>query len=307
MKQKKGGEKRSKASRILSTAVVILLAVVGLALILYPTVADRINQAMNGEAIEEYRRKAQAVDSNDYQEMLDAAREYNAALAEKTPYIGELTQEKRELYESLLDLTGNGIIGYIEVPKTKIYLAVYHGTGESVLQTGVGHLEASSLPVTGESVHTVLTGHSGLPSARLFTDLDQLEIGDTFTLYVLNETLTYRVEEMKRVLPEELENLRIEEGQELCTLLTCTPYGVNTHRLAVTGRRIETPSTETDEQTAEILPVKQALTSGWNWKFIILPPIVLAGMIVAVVLIRRKIRRRKKAMSGGSDPPARDV
>ncbi len=289
MKQQESIKKKKRHSKIASKMIVILLMLVGLALLLYPTVADKINNAVNNDAISEYQRSVQALSQNDYAEMLEAARTYNKELFEKSPHIGELTAERRKIYESLLDVTGTGIIGYIEIQKPHIYLAVYHGTEESVLQTGVGHLEASSLPVTGESVHTVLSGHSGLPYARLFTDLDQMKIGDTFTLHVLNETLTYRVEKMERVLPDTLKNLCIEEGQELCTLMTCTPYGVNTHRLVITGRRIEKPE---EKGTTS---VEQASVSTWNWQFVILPFIVFAAIVFAVVLIRK--RKKKKNLS----------
>ncbi len=289
MKQQENIQNKKRHSKTVSAIIVILLMLIGLALLLYPTVADKINDAANKDAISEYQRKVQSLDRSDYAAMLEAARAYNEELFEKSPHIGELTAERRRVYESLLDVTGTGIIGYIEIQKPHIYLAIYHGTEESVLQTGVGHLEASSLPVTGESVHTVLSGHSGLPNARLFTDLDQMKIGDTFTLHVLNETLTYQVEKMERVLPDTLKNLCIEKGQELCTLMTCTPYGVNTHRLVISGRRIE----KTDENDTK--PIEQTFISTWNWQFVILPLIVFAVIVFVVVLIRR--RKKKKHLS----------
>lgn len=274
----------------LSTAVSILLIVVGLALILYPTVAKRINQAANGKVIEGYRQNVELTDDSEYEQILAAVREYNAELADREPYIADLTKEMQERYESLLNVGGNGIIGYIEIPKANVYLAVYHGTEESVLQTGVGHLEGSSLPAKGESVHTVLTSHTGLPSARLFTDIDQLKIGDTFTLHVLRETLTYQVETIRRVEPEELKNLHIDEGRELCTLMTCTPYGVNTHRLVITGFRIEPPA-ETEPAT-EQTPAEQMITSKWSRWFVLLPAAVFTGIVIAAVLYKRKKKNR---------------
>lgn len=283
----KGHENRKKVSQTVSSILVLLSMVVGLALLLYPTIADKINDAVNKKAIGAYQRQMLTLDDDTYEAMLDAARAYNEELARTTPYITELTDEKKQVYESLLDVTGTGIMGYIEIQKPHIYLAIYHGTEESVLQTGVGHLEASSLPVTGESVHTVLSGHSGLPSARLFTDLDQLEIGDTFTLHILNETLIYRVEKIERVDPDELKDLRIEEGQELCTLMTCTPYGVNTQRLVVTGRRIESSTGTAPEATS----VTQIVVSKWNRWFVFLPAVIFAGIVVAVFVI---LKRRKK-------------
>lgn len=292
MKQK--GKKEKRISSVLATVLVILSMLVGLALLLYPTVADRINQAVNGEVIETHRHELQEWDDSEYEAMLRAAREYNERLFQNTPYIGALTEEERTVYESLLDGSGNGVMGYIEIEKPHIYLAIYHGTSESVLRTGVGHLEASSLPLPGESVHTVLSGHSGLPSARLFTDLDQLEIGDTFTLHILRETLTYRVETKERVHPDKLKDLWIEEGQELCTLMTCTPLGMNTHRLVITGRRIETPN-KTPEAPAEDA-VGQAITSEWNRWFVFLPVVIFAGTVVgAVVFFRRKKRKMRNA------------
>ncbi len=287
---KRDGKQKRKASEIIRAAVGVFALLVGLALVLYPTVADKINDVVNKKAIGEYQRQLQTVDNSAYEAMLNDVAAYNAKLFHAKPYIGELTAEEREKYEKLLNLDGTGVMGYIEVPKAKIYLAIYHGTEESVLQTGVGHLEASSLPLPGESVHTVLTGHSGLPSARLFTDLDQLSIGDTFTLHILNEVLTYRVEYMARVSPEELEDMRIEEGQELCTLMTCTPYGINTHRLVVTGRRIDTPSASEDEP--EQPSVIQPLTSKWNRWFLLLPAALFVGVVVIVFVVRWRKKRK---------------
>ena len=232
-----------------------------------------------------------ALDNSAYEATLKSAQKYNDRLFRSDPYIGDLTAEEREEYESLLNLDSSGMMGYIEVPKSKIYLAIYHGTEEAVLQTGAGHLESSSLPVPGESTHIVLSGHSGLPSARLFTDLDQLKIGDTFTLHILRETLTYQVDRMERIAPDEINDLRIEEGQELCTLMTCTPYGVNTHRLVITGHRIQTPV----EATQESKPVIQAVISKWNRWFVFLPVVLFAGIVIAVVLIRKHKKKQPNA------------
>ncbi len=287
---KKQKEKR-QVSQIFSSIATTLILLAGIALVLYPTVADKINDAVNHKAISEYQKQLSTLDNSAYEAMLKSAQEYNDRLFRSDPYIGALTAEEREEYESLLNLDSSGIMGYIEVPKSKIYLAIYHGTEEAVLQTGAGHLESSSLPVTGESVHTVLSGHSGLPSARLFTDLDQLEIGDTFTLHILRETLTYQVDRMERVAPDELNNLRIEEGQELCTLITCTPYGINTHRLVVTAHRIETATTEKPNET----PIIQVVSSKWNRWFVFLPMILFAGIVIAVILIRKHKKKRPNA------------
>ena len=284
----KQSAKKNRMPPAVSTALTALCLLVGLALVLYPTVANRINTAGNTEVIAAYERQVQTIDDGTYTELLAAAQSYNDRLFRAEPYIGALTDEERKTYESLLDLDGSGMMGYIEIPKAKIHLAIYHGTEEDVLQTGVGHFEASSLPVPGESVHVVLAGHSGLPSARLFTDLDQLKTGDTFTLHVLRETLTYRVERRERVDPDELNDLQILQGQELCTLMTCTPYGINTHRLVITGRRIENPATA-PQQTASPAPL---VTSKWNRWYVFLPLLLFAGLATGVVLLRR---RRKKS------------
>lgn len=233
------------SKRTIPAALPVVLVAIGLILLLYPTVANQINRAANGKAIEEYRKTVDTADTSEQERLMSAVQDYNAYLAEYMPYLADLPKEKRELYESLLNVDGNGIIGYLEIPKINVYLAIYHGTDESVLQNGAGHVDGSSLPAKGESVHTVLIGHTGLPSARLFTDLDQLKVGDTFTLYVLNETLTYRVEDVSQMPPESLQELKIESGQELCSLVTCAPYGVNNQRLTVTGRRFDEPADRT--------------------------------------------------------------
>ena len=283
-------KEKKKASEILSGIATIFILLTGIALVLYPTVADKINDAVNQQAIENYQEQLLTLDNSTYEAMLKSAQEYNDRLFRSDPYIGALTAEGREEYESLLNLDSSGMMGYIEIPQSKIYLAIYHGTEEAVLQTGAGHLESSSLPVPGESTHIVLSGHSGLPSARLFTDLDQLKIGDTFTLHILRETLTYQVDRMERVSPDEINNLRIEEGQELCTLMTCTPYGINTHRLVITSHRIETPV----EAPQESKPVIQAVTSKWNRWFVFLPVILFAGIVIAVILIRNHKKKKKQ-------------
>ena len=288
MKKKKV---KKKASQIISSIVTILVLLMGIALVLYPTVADKINEAVNHKAIGEYQEQLLTLDDSAYEAMLKSAQDYNDRLFRSDPYIGTLTAEEQKEYESLLNLDSSGMMGYIEVPKSKIYLAIYHGTEEKVLQTGAGHLEASSLPVPGESTHIVLSGHSGLPSARLFTDLDQLKIGDTFTLHVLRETLTYQVDRMERVAPDKLKNLRIEQGKELCTLMTCTPYGINTHRLVITGHRIETPT----EVSQDSEPVLQIVTSKWNQWFIFLPVILLVGIVIIVILIRKRKKKKKQS------------
>ena len=206
---------------------------------LYPTVSDYWNSLHQSRAIAGYDAAVSKLDTSRYDEMLEEARAYNEAIR-ANPSRFMPTEEETEWYKSLLDVSGTGIMAYVEIPKLGTRLPVYHGTDDAVLQIAVGHIEGSSLPVGGEGTHSVLSGHRGLPSAKLFTNLDEMETGDTFLIHVLGEKLTYEVDQILTVLPHEIEALAIEEGQDYCTLVTCTPYGVNTHRLLVRGHRVET-------------------------------------------------------------------
>ena len=182
----------------------------------------------------------------------------------------------QESYESLLDVSGNGIIGYIEIPTIKCSLPIYHGTDEAILQIAVGHIEGTSLPVGGSGTHCVLSGHRGLPSARLFTDLDKMVVGDTFMMRVLDETLTYEVDQIRIVLPNEMDDLEIEEGKDYCTLVTCTPYGINSHRLLVRGHRIENQVEAQDIRvTSDAIQIEP----------LIVAPIVALPMLLALLII----------------------
>ncbi len=230
---------RKKSSPLTAILVIGLLA--GLGLLLYPTVANYWNSFHQSRAIMTYTEDVDAMDPEDYDRMIREAEEYNAGLA-KSGMRWHMTEEQQAVYESLLDVGGTGIMGYISIPKFHIRLPIYHGTAEEVLQVAIGHLEASSLPVGGENTHTLISGHRGLPSAKLFTDIDKIREGDTWTITVLNETLTYECDQIRIVEPEDLSDLSIEEGKDLCTLITCTPYGVNTQRLLVRGHRV--PNTD---------------------------------------------------------------
>jgi sortase A len=182
--------------------------------------------------------QAANLDNEEYQRILEQAEQYNQELYERGSTL-ELNDEERAEYNSTLSFSGDGLMGYIEIPSIDVSLPIYHGSEEKVLQEGVGHLEGSSLPVGGESSHCVLVGHRGLPTAKLFSDLDQLKEGDVFTITILDETLTYEVDQIRIVEPQEVDDLAIEEGADYCTLVTCTPYGINSHRLLVRGRRID--------------------------------------------------------------------
>ena len=230
--------KKKKKNRTTILLVVLLLA--GLSLLLYPTVSDYWNSFHQTRAIATYAETVAELDNTQYDELWDAARRYNEALARQGSVL-RLSEAQKKEYESLLDVSGLGIMGYIEIPEINCSLPIYHGTEESVLQIAVGHIEWSSLPVGGESSHCVISGHRGLPSAKLFTNLDQLEVGDTFTITVLDRTLTYEVDNISIILPTETDSLKVAEGKDYITLMTCTPYGINTHRLLVRGRRITTP------------------------------------------------------------------
>ena len=221
-----------------SSRILLLMMVIGIALLIYPSLSDYWNSFHQSRAIRTYAERVARVDSGEYEKMIRDARRYNLALA-ANGIQWEMGEEQLEEYHSLLNFDGTGVMGYIDVPKIRVKLPIYHGTEEGVLQTSIGHLAETSLPVGGEGSHCTLSGHRGLPSAKLFSDLDRLVEGDTFTLSILNESYTYEVDRIRVVEPKDLSELQIEPGQDLCTLVTCTPYGVNTHRLLVRGHRIE--------------------------------------------------------------------
>ena len=224
----------------LTTVRRVLVLLAGAALLLYPTASDYWNSFHQSRAIAGYSETVSSLNQEDYERVWREACEYNARMAGKTtPY--KLSDEEWESYHAQLNVAGSGVMGYIDIPKIKVTLPVYHGTDESVLQVAAGHIESSSLPVGGASSHCVISGHRGLPSAKLFTDLDQLGEGDIFQLQILNETLTYEVDQIRIVLPQEVGELNIVQGQDYCTLVTCTPYGINSHRMLVRGRRIANP------------------------------------------------------------------
>ena len=222
----------------LSTILLVLVLVLGVGILLYPTVSDYWNSFHQSRAIASYIEQIETIDPVDYEREWVKAREYNRTLTQR-PNRFMLSDEEYAEYESLLNLTGSGIMGYIEIPKISCSLPIYHGTDEAVLQIAVGHIEGTSLPTGDPGTHTVLSGHRGLPSAKLFTDLDQLEEGDLFVIRVMDQIMTYEVDQVLIVLPEEMDALAIDPGQDYCTLVTCTPYGVNTHRLLVRGHRTE--------------------------------------------------------------------
>ncbi|HIV11631.1 MAG TPA: class C sortase [Candidatus Pullilachnospira stercoravium] len=269
----------------ISTIVLILIFLVGLSLLLYPTVSDYWNSLHQSQAIVEYSRRVEEMDGELYEKLWNEAIEYNRVLADRSDRF-EMTRADRQEYESLLNVSGNGIMGYIEVPAINCSLPIYHGTNEAVLQTSIGHLEGSSLPTGGAGTHCVVSGHRGLPSARLFTDLDKLTEGDIFILKVLDQTLTYEVDQILTVDPYDLSALAIDPQQDYCTLVTCTPYGINTHRLLVRGHRVEN-RTQTQDITeardiSQVNPVLiLSLAAG----------VIIILIIILLVRARRKNRR----------------
>ena len=222
-----------------STIVLILVFFVGLAVMLYPTISDSINQRHQTQVVNSYNESVDKLSDADYTAYFEAADAFNQAIAADPEALYHA--DRFTSYNSTLDITGTGIMGYITIEKIGVELPIYHGTSDAVLQVAAGHLEGTSLPVGGAGTHAVISAHRGLPSAKLFTHLDQLEVGDTFTITVLDRVLTYEVDQISIVLPTETDNLKVVDGKDYVTLMTCTPYGINTHRLLVRGRRIETP------------------------------------------------------------------
>ncbi len=230
----------------------------------YPMIANYINDKYQSTIRTEYAQEVEAMDDGEIRETLQDAIAYNESLL-PIRYNREALQAAEESYDDLLNLHGSGLMGYVEIPKIDVNLPIYHGTSEEVLQKGIGHLVGSSLPIGGEGFHSVLTGHSGLAGKRLFSDLEQLTTGDRFFLHVLGETLAYEVTEINRVLPHETELLTALAGEDLCTLVTCTPYGVNSHRLLVRGSRV--PYEKAAEETAKEVP-KEPVRSTWKENYL---------------------------------------
>ena len=265
----------------LSTIVLTIILIIGVSLLLYPTVSDYWNEFHQSKAIASYVEVVETMDEEKIQSILDEAIAYNERLRSKANR-WNLSEEDIAEYNNTLNVSGTGIMGYIDIPSISVQLPVYHSTDEEVLQIGVGHIEGSSLPVGGEGTHAVVSGHRGLRSAKLFTDIDQLSEGDIFKFYVLGETLTYQIDQIRIVLPDELNDLKIESGKDYVTLVTCTPYGINSHRLLVRGHRIENTDAEKTVVT-EATQIKPLYVS------VILSFILLILYVIVVKLIDRII------------------
>ena len=220
------------------TNSLIFILIIGLSLLLYPTVSDYWNSFHQSEAVAGYVQNVQDMSQDKKDKMLADAKAYNQTLAKGVMPDLNLSNAEKSVYNKTLDVTGTGIMAYVEIPKINTTLPIYHGTDDAILQVAVGHIPGTSLPVGGKGTHAVISGHRGLPSAKLFTDIDRLVDGDTFMIQVLDETLTYEVDQILTVLPDDVSALAIDPNQDYVTLVTCTPYGVNSHRLLVRGHRI---------------------------------------------------------------------
>ncbi len=254
---------------------------VGICMLLYPVVSDYWNSKTQSRAIVDYESVLEDMQQEDYTEIFNRANAYNKALYETNLPMVNYSQVYG--YDDALNVTQNGMIGYLKIDRINLELPIYHGTSEDVLNKGVGHLEGSSLPIGGESTHSVMSAHRGLPSSMLFTHLDRVEIGDTFQIVVLDQVLTYQVDFIEVIEPNDISNLQIIEGKDYCTLFTCTPYGINTHRLLVRGVRIETIKEK---------PVIYVSNEAFRIEPLVVTPAVAAPMLL-VFLIHLLIKYRK--------------
>lgn len=257
------------AKKRITSVLLILLALLGLSLMLYPHIADFWNTRHTSRLISDYDKQIAEIDTERYTEYWEAAENFNKSLKRVRGH--KLNEEQQEAYRSVLDVSGLGIMGYVEIPKIGVSLPIYHGTEPEVLQVGIGHLEWSSLPIGGVGNHCVLSGHRGLTSAKLFSDLPVLEVGDIFYIRVLNEMLTYQVDQISTVLPKDVDRLEAVEGEDYCSLVTCTPYGINSHRLIVRGHRISNT-----EETRSVLVTSEAVR---------VDPKVVAGVLFAAMIL----------------------
>ena len=263
----------------ISTMITVIVFLTGLSLLLYPTVSNYWNSLHQTKAVA------------NYSDAIDAAKAYNETLLSNAGRFTP-TEEEMNTYKSLLNADSTGMMGYIEIPEIQCELAVYHTVDEAVLQVGVGHLEGSSLPVGGSGTHCVLSSHRGLPSAKLFTDLDRLQKGDIFILHIYDQMLTYEVDQIAIVEPTDYGLLQIEEGQDLCTLFTCTPYGINSHRLLVRGHRIENRSGDDSRITSDAAKMNTVVVATG----IAIPLLVIS--FIAVDISTRRSRKKKEKQKG---------
>ena len=280
-----------KFFRKLMSVILTLALLGGIGFLLYPTLSDQFNRWQNAQIIQEQGQDTEALDQAEAEQMLKAAEAYNRRLNRSGADVGDAFSgaggDAGEEYMSLLNLKGDGVMGIIEIPKIGVNLPIYHTVDETVLQTGVGHLEGTSLPVGGRSTHSVLAGHTGLPSGKIFDYLDELVEGDLFTITVLGRKLVYKIDQIKTVLPDRMDEVAVKTGEDYVTLVTCTPYGINTHRLLVRGTRLE------GEEATALIAQDDAIRQAPQWVSILLftLPVLLVGLFIWSI-IRRIMRNR---------------
>ena len=301
MKENKTSQNKTpkkKKSGSASTIALVAIFFVGLSVLLYPTISDFWNEKRQSQAIMNYDDLIVDLTPEDYSEIFDKADAYNKKIRNMSfPFMNH--KNIADEYYDTLDINGDGMMGYITIEKIKVQLPIYHGTSDKVLNSAVGHVEGSTLPVGGKSTHTVLSAHRGLPSAKLFTNLDKVEVGDVFTVRILDRTVTYQVDQILIVLPHETDNLNIVQGEDYCTLVTCTPYGINTHRMLVRGTRIE--NIEPDR-------VINVITEAYQIDPLIVTPAVAAPMLglLLIVLLYKSRSANKKSKKNKEEKAQED-
>ena len=270
------------------TLILLLILLIGAGLIAYPSFANWWNSFHQSRAVASYAETAANMNTEEYERIISKSQAYNRKLS-RSGILWTLDEDEEKEYKEQLDIGTSGIMGYIDIPKIDVMLPIYHGIDESILQVAVGHIPGTSLPVGGKGSHCVVSGHRGLPSARLFTDIDKLVEGDSFTITVLNKTLTYEVDQIRTVLPTDLSDLQIEKGKDYVTLVTCTPYGINTHRLLVRGHRIENADGDASV-IADALQIEPIYIA----PFIAVPILILLIIGMFIMTGMRTRRRREK-------------
>ena len=269
--------------------ILVLIFIIGLSVMLYPTVSDYWNSRTQSRAVATYSETVASMSEEDYDEMFEEAEAYNRALSEvNMPFVNF---DQLEGYEDILDISGTGIMGYVTIEKIRVELPIYHGTEDSILQVAAGHLQGSSLPIGGKGTHSVISAHRGLPSAKLFSELDEIEEGDTFTVTVLNRRMIYRVDQIRIVEPQEIEELEIDPDEDRCTLMTCTPYGINSHRLLVRGVRTASEDVG-DYVPADAYQVDSTVVA------IVIAIFLLLMLLPVSMLIWRYLERRRAGRHG---------
>lgn len=267
----------------LSSIILVLVFFTGLSVLLYPAISDYVNSKSQSKAVANYDRITSNMKEDDCKESIEKAHQYNERLYDTNS--GFTNTKALYGYEDILNVSKTGIMGYISINKIKVELPIYHGTDEGILQVASGHLEGSSLPVGGKNTHSVLSAHRGLPSAKLFTNLDKLEIGDTFNITILDQVMTYEVDQILIVEPHEIDELKIIEGEDYCTLVTCTPYAINTHRLLVRGKRCENI-----RQKAGVFVSNEAYIID---PLIVVPAVAAPMLLVLLVYLLVKYRKNR--------------